>query len=107
MSNEITFSKYQKQTGKTAVYPEETPLQYLALGVTGEAGEIADKIKKKERDGELDREELSKEIGDVMWYLAQLASELDKDLSEVAQENIEKLQDRAERDKISGSGDNR
>ena len=82
-------------------------MQYLALGITGEAGEIADKIKKKERDGELDEEDLSKEIGDVLWYLSQLASQLDRDLGEIAEENIEKLQDRDERDKISGSGDNR
>jgi len=107
MSSDFSFSEYQEETKKTAVYPEETPLQYLALGITGEAGEISEKIKKKERDGKLDEEELAKEIGDVLWYLAQLASELDKDLSEVAQQNIEKLQDRAERDKISGSGDNR
>ena len=106
MSN-ITFSRYQDQTGKTAVYPKETPLQYLALGITGEAGEVAEKIKKKERDGELDEEDLSKEIGDVLWYISQLASELDKDLGEIAEENIEKLQDRNERDQISGSGDNR
>ena len=105
--SETTFSKYQEETGKTAVYPEETPMQYLALGITGEAGEIADKIKKKERDGELDEEDLSKEIGDVLWYLSQLASQLDRDLGEIAEENIEKLQDRDERDKISGSGDNR
>jgi NTP pyrophosphatase (non-canonical NTP hydrolase) len=105
--SETTFSKYQGETGKTAVYPEETPLQYLALGITGEAGEIADKIKKKKRDGELDKEDLSKEIGDVLWYLSQLASQLNRDLGEIAEENIEKLQDRDKRDKISGSGDNR
>ena len=51
MSEEITFSKYQEQTGKTAVYPEETPLQYLSLGITGEAREISEKVKKKGRDG--------------------------------------------------------
>ena len=105
--SEMTFSKYQEETGKTAVYPEETPLQYLALVITGEAGEVADKIKKKERDRELDKEDISKEIGDVIWYLAQLANQLDKDLGDIAEENIEKLQDRQERDKISGSGDTR
>lgn len=103
----MEFGEYQAETKKTAVYPEETPLQYLALGITGEAGEIAEKIKKKERDGELDEEELSKEIGDVIWYLAQLADQLDKDLGDIAEKNIEKLRDRKERNKISGSGDNR
>jgi len=107
MSEETTFSDYQSKTDKTAVYPRETPLQYLALGAVGEAGEIAEKVKKKERDGELDKEELAKEIGDVIWYLAQLASELDKDLGDIAGQNIEKVLDRKERDKISGSGDNR
>ena len=107
MSDELNFSEYQSKAGETAVYPDETPLQYLALGVVGEAGEIADKIKKKERDGELDRKDLSKEIGDVLWYLSQLAGELDMDLGEIAEQNIDKIQDREKRDKISGSGDNR
>lgn len=103
----MEFVEYQAQTKKTAVYPEKTPLQYLALGITGEAGEIAEKIKKKERDGDIDEEELAKEIGDVIWYLAQLADQLNKDLGDIAEENLEKLQDRKDRDKISGSGDNR
>ena len=103
----MDFNQYQEKTSETAKYPQDTPLQYLALGITGEAGEIAEKIKKKERDGNLDKEELSKEIGDVIWYLAQLADQLDKDLGSIAEQNIEKLQDRKERDKISGSGDNR
>jgi NTP pyrophosphatase (non-canonical NTP hydrolase) len=106
-SDDLTFSEYQNRTGKTAVYPQETPLQYLALGITGEAGEVAEKIKKKERDGKMDEDDLAREIGDVMWYLAQLAEELDRDLEEIARQNVEKLEDRKERDKISGSGDNR
>ncbi|MBY6293909.1 hypothetical protein GLU60_00790 [Nanohaloarchaea archaeon H01] len=103
----MSFTQYQKETKKTALYPQETPLQYLSLGITGEAGEISEKIKKKERDGKLDEEDLAKEIGDVLWYLSQLATELDKDLGEIAEQNIEKLKDRKKRDKISGSGDNR
>jgi len=94
MGSDFKFSEYQKETANNAVYPDETPLQYLALGITGESGEVADKIKKKEPDGELDEEELSKELGDVLWYLTQLASKLDKDLGEIAKENIEKLQER-------------
>lgn len=103
----MEFNDYQAESRKTAVYPEETPLQYLALGITGEAGEIAEKIKKKERDGNLDEEDLAKEIGDVIWYLAQLAEELGYNLDEIAEENLEKLRDREERNEISGSGDNR
>lgn len=103
----MDFNEYQGKTSETAIYPEETPLQYLALGITGEAGEIADKVKKKERDGNWDEEDLTNEIGDVIWYLAQLADQLDKDLGDIAEKNIEKLRDRKERDKISGSGDNR
>jgi NTP pyrophosphatase (non-canonical NTP hydrolase) len=106
-SEDLTFSEYQDRTSETAVYPEETPLQYLALGITGEAGEVAEKIKKKERDGDLDENDLAKELGDVMWYIAQLAEELDRDLGEIAQQNVEKLEDRKERNRISGSGDNR
>lgn len=106
-SEDLAFSEYQDRTGETAIYPKETPLQYLALGLTGEAGEVAEKIKKKERDGNLDEDDLAKELGDVMWYIAQLAEELDRDLGEIAQQNVEKLEDRKERNRISGSGDNR
>ena len=82
------------------------------LGLTGEAGETADKVKKIIRDkegkfSEEDKREIVKELGDVMWYLAGIARYLDVDLSEVAEGNIEKLASRKQRGVISGSGDNR
>lgn len=101
----MDFDQYQDKTGETAVYPEDSAVNYLALGLNGEAGEVAEKIKKSIRD---DKElELEKELGDVLWYLARLADELGYDLSEVAETNLDKLLDRQERGKIHGDGDNR
>ena len=82
------------------------------MGLSGEAGEVAEKIKKVLRDkgGQIDedtKQTLSKELGDVLWYVAQLASELGLDLDQIAADNIEKLQSRLERDKIHGDGDER
>jgi len=102
----MKFNEYQEKTSETAVYPDDNPISYLAMGVTGEAGEIADKVKKHRRDG-ADLEPVIDEVGDLLWYIAQLVGELGYDLDEVAERNIEKINDRAERDKISGSGDNR
>jgi NTP pyrophosphatase (non-canonical NTP hydrolase) len=75
--------------------------------LTGEAGEVAEKVKKMVRDGTLDTEGLKKELGDVLWYLAALASDLGVTLEEVAAGNVTKLRSRAERGVIGGSGDNR
>lgn len=101
----MKFDDYQDKTGETAVYPEDSAISYLALGLNGEAGEVAEKIKKSIRD---DKElELEKELGDVLWYLARLADELGYDLSEVADTNLDKLLDRKDRGKIHGDGDNR
>jgi NTP pyrophosphatase (non-canonical NTP hydrolase) len=85
---------------------------YPTLGLLGETGEIAEKIKKmfRDRNGELSQEEkdlLAKELGDVLWYLSQLASELGLSLSDIATGNIQKLKDRMERRVIHGSGDKR
>jgi len=82
------------------------------LGLCGETGEIAEKIKKVIRDevgivSEQKKEEIKKELGDVLWYISQIATELGLSLSDVAKLNIEKLQSRLERNKISGSGDDR
>lgn len=88
-------------------------MTYPALGLTGEAGEIANKVKKILRDDydlvelTVKEQELAKEIGDVLWYCAALASDLGLDLSKIAQDNLDKLQDRANRGTIKGSGDNR
>lgn len=91
---------------------EYTNFVYTILGLTGEAGEIANKVKKIWRDGggvitEEHDKTLADEFGDVLWYLATSASQLGLDLNEIAKRNIEKLKSRAERNVISGSGDNR
>jgi len=107
------FDDYQKESRKTAVYPNiGKNFVYPALGLAGETGEVVDKIKKIIRDnnGELSDEkieELKKEIGDVLWYIAQLATELKIPLSEVAKANLQKLEKRLQDGKIHGNGDNR
>jgi len=103
----MDFDHYQNKTESTAIYPEDQALEYLALGLNGEAGEVAEKIKKHIRDGKEVDEDFAKELGDVMWYLARLIDELDSDMSKVARSNLSKLKDRQERDKLQGSGDNR
>ncbi|HCX45214.1 TPA: hypothetical protein DGT35_01280 [Patescibacteria group bacterium] len=109
----MTFDEYQEKSRETAVYPDlGSNFVYPTLGLVGEAGEVAEKIKKVMRDngGELDeerKEALAKELGDVLWYLAQLATELKVSLNDVADINIKKLQDRYQRDAIKGSGDDR
>jgi NTP pyrophosphatase (non-canonical NTP hydrolase) len=105
------FSIYQAVAKTTAIYPKEIGLAYVALGLTGEAGELANKIKKIFRDNlEIDnelREKLSNEIGDCLWYISALCTELNLSLTDVANQNLEKLLDRKSRDKLSGEGDNR
>jgi NTP pyrophosphatase (non-canonical NTP hydrolase) len=108
----VEFSEYQRLSRRTAMYPREAGLSYPTLGLAGEAGEVAEQIKKSIRDdgGEMTPERraaLSKELGDVLWYLAQLATELDLDLDEVAQANLDKLRSRQLRGVLSGSGDDR
>jgi len=107
----MNFNDYQDQANDTAIYPNESRLVYPALGLTGEAGEVADKIKKIIRDKRTldvqERIEIAKEVGDVLWYVAALARDLGVDMDAMAQMNLEKLRDRAKRDVIGGSGDNR
>jgi NTP pyrophosphatase (non-canonical NTP hydrolase) len=103
---------YQVEAEMFAVYPEvatgsDKELSYLTLGLVGEAGEVAEKIKKKIRDGKFDKHETAKELGDVLWYLANLAAALDYSLAGIAYDNIKKLTDRKQRNVIQGSGDNR
>jgi NTP pyrophosphatase (non-canonical NTP hydrolase) len=107
----MRLSDYQARSRATAIYPGAGDnLLYPTLGLCGEAGEVAEKIKKMVRDddGVLSAERraaLSHELGDVLWYLAQLATEAGLDLDEVAGENLDKLLSRQRRAVLSGSGD--
>ncbi len=109
----MNFNEYQTKSRKTAGYPAiGHPVIYPTLGLTNEAGEVAGKIKKvfRDQDGQISaetREALKAELGDVLWYLAQVATELDLTLDEIAEYNIKKLYSRLERGKIRGDGDNR
>jgi NTP pyrophosphatase (non-canonical NTP hydrolase) len=109
----MNFTEYQELAKSTAIYPSSFAKVYPALGLCGEAGEVAEKIKKVIRDGvdylheEEFKAELTKELGDVLWYVAALASDLDISLDDVAEKNVEKLASRKIRNKIGGSGDNR
>ena len=104
----LTLDAYQEQAKATAVYPYEKADQYLIAGLAGEVGELASLFAKHWRgDGPLTRDDLEAELGDVLWFVAMLAKELGYDLSDVAQNNLNKLADRANRGKLKGSGDNR
>jgi NTP pyrophosphatase (non-canonical NTP hydrolase) len=108
----MELSEYQRLSRRTAEYPRGAWLAYPALGLAGEAGEVAEHAKKAIRDdaGEVSderRAKMAKELGDVLWYVAQLASELELDLDEVAQANLDKLLSRQQRGVLSGSGDDR
>ena len=108
----MELSEYQRLSRRTAEYPREQWLAYPALGLAGEAGEVAEHAKKAIRDdggtvSEERRAAIAKELGDVLWYVAQLASELELDLDEIASQNLEKLRSRQRRGVLSGSGDDR
>ena len=109
----MDFSDYQTKSRKTADYPAiGNAVIYPMLGLVNEAGEVAGKIKKVFRDkgGEISeetRQAIKAELGDVLWYIAQLATELNLSLDEIAESNIAKLYNRLERGKIKGDGDNR
>jgi len=106
------FNSYQRIAATTAIYPEQHKILYPALGLAGEAGEVANKVKKLVRDGPLNRpedwrEQIASEIGDVLWYCAALASDLNLTLGKIASQNEEKLLARKEAGTIGGSGDTR
>lgn len=109
----MNFKEYQKKSRETAIYPNlGENFIYPTLGLVGEAGEVAEKIKKvlRDKNGILDeetKEEIKKELGDVLWYIAQVATELNLSLDDIAKSNLEKLKSRKERNKLQGSGDNR
>ena len=109
----MDFDNYQIEARKTAIYPnKDKNFVYPTLGLVGESGEVAEKIKKilRDKNGIFDYESklaLKKELGDVLWYLSNLCDELEFSLNDVANENLEKLNLRISRGKISGSGDDR
>lgn len=109
----MNFTDYQTKSRATAKYPViGHGVIYPTLGLVNEAGEVSGKIKKIFRDkdgviGEAEKEALKAELGDVLWYIAQVCSELNLSLDEVAEANIAKLLDRQARGKIQGDGDNR
>jgi NTP pyrophosphatase (non-canonical NTP hydrolase) len=113
MNKKITFDQYQKLSNKTAVYPTiGKSFVYPTLGLAGEVGEVVEKVKKAFRDDggrmtKLRKDEIQKELGDVLWYLAQISTQLKLSFSDVADMNLEKLKSRKNRGTIHGSGDNR
>ena len=100
----MTFDEYQVYAQQTAIY--EHPIIYPTLGLCRESGEVGEKLKKQLRDG-TSLDDLKKELGDVLWYLSAIASDLNLSLNDIAITNVDKLQSRMERGKIQGSGDNR
>ena len=109
----MNFNDYQSKSRKTAGYPAiGHPVIYPVLGLANEAGEVAGKVKKifRDKDGEINEKTksmLKAELGDVLWYVAQVCTELGLSLDEVAEYNIDKLYSRLERGTIRGDGDDR
>lgn len=109
----MNFKEYQEKSRQTAIYPNlGKNFIYPSLGLAGETGEVMEKIKKliRDKNGKIDDEfkkEVGKEMGDVLWYLAQLATEFSLSFEKIAEENIEKLFSRKDRGMLHGNGDNR
>lgn len=109
----MNFKQYQKLARKTAIYPKSAKIIYPILGLCGESGEVAEKIKKVIRgdnysfDNPILVGEIMKELGDVLWYLANLSHDLGLSLNDVAKLNIKKLALRQKENKLRGNGDNR
>jgi NTP pyrophosphatase (non-canonical NTP hydrolase) len=109
----MEFNEYQNKARETAFYPDkDNNFIYPTLGLVGEAGEVAEKIKKVLRDeagivSEEKKLEIAKELGDVLWYIANLSKELGLDLETVANMNLDKLFSRKDRGTLGGNGDNR
>jgi NTP pyrophosphatase (non-canonical NTP hydrolase) len=110
----MKFDDYQKKALTTVLTTDDKfkDLLHWVLGINGESGEIAEKVKKiiRDKNGEVseqDKQDLAKEIGDVLWYLAVFADQLGVSLDDIAQQNLDKLQSRKKRGVLGGSGDNR
>ena len=109
---DMDVNVYQDKAVATAIYPETHKITYPALGMAGEAGEVANKVKKIIRDGKKSlpddwQEQLASEIGDVLWYCAALARDLDMSLATIMAANLDKLKTRQEQGTLGGSGDKR
>ena len=109
----MTADFYEMKAGQTAIFPKNQALEYLALGLTSEAGEVAGKVKKLIRDGEdvegfeMKKVAIASEVGDVLWYCAMLAKEVGVPLNDIMKDNLKKLHGRKVRGTLHGSGDNR
>ena len=103
----MNMNDYQRQAATTAIYPASVQILYPTLGLAGEAGEVANKVKKIVRDGKLDKEAIGSEIGDCLWYIAAICKDLGLKMEDVAQANLDKLRQRQEKGTLSGSGDAR
>ena len=108
----ITNEQYLEFTRSTAIYPKDRELEYLTLGLTSEAGEVAGKVKKVIRDNNgvvtpIGKQQLVDELGDVCWYLTRLCDYFDISLTELLECNFQKLSARKNKGTIQGSGDNR
>ncbi len=111
-SGAMTLDDYQQLARKTAIYPHDNDISYLVLALCGEAGELADKVKKVIRDKQgrfyqPDTRALAAELGDTLWYAANIAHVLGFTLSDIARLNIDKINSRIERGTLHGSGDER
>ena len=109
---DMNVNEYQEKAVSTAIYPDTHKITYPALGMAGEAGEVANKVKKIIRDGKKSlpddwQQQLASEIGDVLWYCAALARDLDMSLATIMAANLDKLKTRQEQGTLGGSGDKR
>ena len=104
---DLTLSEYQNAAATTAIYPASVQILYPTLGLAGEAGEVANKVKKMMRDNEFDKEGVTQELGDCMWYIAAMCRDLNVSMADLALANLEKLLDRKSRGTLKGNGDKR
>jgi len=107
MTIDISMTEYSEFAEKTAIYPEEAEIVYPALGLAGEAGEVANKVKKMIRDDRLDRDAIASELGDCLWYIAALCRDLNVDMASIARKNLDKLSMRKQKGTLQGNGDAR
>ena len=108
----MDFNAYQNFASITRIYPENMKIVYPCLGLSGEVGEVCEKVKKIYRDkkgnfSEHDKEQIVREMGDVLWYLAALASDLGYNLNDIAFNNTQKILERKDNGKLHGNGDYR